>query len=319
MNYLITGGAGFIGSHFIDFLLSELSETDRVICVDLLTYAGNPENLADAVKHYNFEFIEGDICDEALMDSIFAKNSPDVVVNFAAETHVDRSIASPNIFFNTNLLGTVNLLNLSVKHGVSLFHQVSTDEVYGDFAQREDRYPKGFTEDAALLPSSPYAASKAAAEMAVLSYMRTYNLNISISRPCNNFGERQYPEKLIPLTVKNALGGRAIPLYGDSGNIFREWMYVKDTCRAIYTIITLGNKGGIYNVSPSFSIDNRSLVERILSIMNKPHSLIKQADDRKGHDKKYSICSEKIKNELSFEFEYDFDNSLIQTVQSFIK
>ncbi|HQA05406.1 MAG TPA: dTDP-glucose 4,6-dehydratase [Clostridiales bacterium] len=319
MNYLVTGGAGFIGSHFTDFLLSEIGRDDMILCLDNLTYAGNLKNLAEAERHENFRFVKGDICDKDFTDNVFSEFKPDVVINFAAQTHVDRSITSPEIFFSTNLMGTVNLLELSVKHKVSLFHQVSTDEVYGDYSERESLYPNGFTEDASLLPSSPYAASKASAEMAALSFMRTYSLNISISRPCNNFGERQYPEKLIPLTVKNALEGKPIPLYGDGGSVFREWVYVKDTCRAIYGIIQKRKNGCIYNISPSFSIDNKSLVEKILKIMNKPESLIAKADDRKGHDIKYRINSNKLLSELGFEFIYDFDESLERTVKSLIE
>lgn len=311
MTVLVTGGAGFIGSHFIDMLLAENPE-DKIVCLDKLTYAGNTDNLKNAFGNSRFEFVKGDICDRKLLKDIFSRFSPETVVNFAAESHVDRSISSPRVFFETNYMGTAALLEASLKFGARRFHQVSTDEVYGDLPLDSRRR---FNESSPLSPHSPYSASKASADLLALSYFHTYGLNVTVSRCSNNYGERQYPEKLIPLAVKKALSGEKIPVYGDGQNV-RDWIYVKDHCRAVKAVLENGKAGEIYNVSAGCEISNIALIKKLIGIIGSGE--IEFVPDRKGHDRRYSVNSEKIYGKLGFSPKYDFETEFEKTVKRFV-
>lgn len=314
MTVLVTGGAGFIGSHFIDMHLERCPE-DKAVCLDKLTYAGNMDNLSEAAKSSRFSFVKGDICDRELLQRVFREFRPDIVVNFAAESHVDRSIASPQVFLETNYMGTAALLDALLEFGVKRFHQISTDEVYGDLPLESE---EKFTEETPLAPHSPYSASKAAADMLVLAYHRTYGLNVTVSRCSNNYGERQFPEKLIPLAVKKAVNGEKIPLYGDGRNV-RDWIYVKDHCKAVEMILENGRAGEIYNIGADNELSNLALAEKLLEALGKTNADIEFVPDRKGHDRRYAVSSEKLRRELGFIPETDFDKKFSEVVKWFEK
>ena len=310
MTFLVTGGAGFIGSNFIFYLLEKHPE-DRVVCLDLLTYAGNLNTLSGVMKHSNFRFVRADICDTAAVERIFSEERPDVVVNFAAESHVDRSIEDPTVFLRTNIIGTSTLMDACRRHGVKRFHQVSTDEVYGDLPL--DRPDLLFTEQTPLHASSPYSASKASADLLVLAYHRTYGLPVTISRCSNNYGPYQFPEKLIPLMIVNALHDQKLPVYGEGLNV-RDWLYVEDHCRAIDLIVRRGRVGEVYNVGGHNEMRNIDIVKMICRALGKPETLITHVADRKGHDRRYAIDPTKISNELGWLPETRFERGMERTV-----
>lgn len=314
MTILVTGGAGFIGSNFIYYLLREHPD-ERVLCVDSLTYAGNLSTLAGALKNPNFMFCKTDICDKAGICEVFEKEQPDIVVNFAAESHVDRSIETPEIFIQTNILGTQTLMDACRKYGILRYHQVSTDEVYGDLPL--DRPELFFTEKTPLCANSPYSASKASADLLVGAYHHTYGLPVSISRCSNNYGPFQFPEKLIPLMIVNALNDKPLPVYGTGENI-RDWLYVEDHCRAIDRIIRNGRIGEIYNVGGGCEMKNTDIVKLICDTLNKPYSLITHVPDRKGHDRRYAIDYSKIRDELGWKPETDFYDGIRKTVEWYL-
>lgn len=317
MTVLVTGGAGFIGSHFVDMHL-ELHPEDSVVCLDKLTYAGSMDNLASAQKNEHFRFVKGDICDRELLKRLFDDVRPDKVVNFAAESHVDRSIASPQVFLETNYMGTAALLDASLEYKVKRFHQISTDEVYGDLPLETD---EKFTEETPLAPHSPYSASKAAADMLALAYYKTYGLNVTVSRCSNNYGERQYPEKLIPLAVKKAVSGERIPIYGDGRNV-RDWIYVKDHCKAVEIILENGKAGEIYNIGADNELSNLELIEKVIGTLEKLG--VKNADtefvpDRKGHDRRYAVSAEKLRRGLGAFPLTGLDEKLPEVIQWFVR
>ncbi len=310
MRLLITGGAGFIGSNFIGFYLKEHPE-DSIINLDKLTYAGNLENLKDIEGNARYRFVHGDIADFNVVDFLL-KDGVDAVINFAAESHVDRSINDPSPFLRTNINGTQILLESSRRNKLKRFIQVSTDEVYGSLP------PIGlFTERTALRPNSPYAASKASADLLVRAYFETYNLPAIITRCSNNYGPYQFPEKLIPLFVTNALTDEPVPVYGDGLNI-RDWLYVEDHCRAIDVVLKRGKEGEIYNIGGNTEKTNLEITDIILNILNKPQTLKRFVKDRPGHDRRYAIDSTKIKMELGWEPEYKFEEAVQKTIQWYI-
>ena len=315
MTVLVTGGAGFIGSHFVRYLL-DIHPDDRVICLDKLTYAGNLASLSSALENPNFRFVRADVCDVDAVARVFEAEHPDVVVNFAAETHVDRSIDAPDLFLRTNVLGTAVLMDACRKYGISRFHQVSTDEVYGDLPL--DRPDLCFTEDSPLRASSPYAASKAAADLLALSYHRTYGLPISISRSSNNYGAYQFPEKLIPLMIANAVGGRSLPVYGDGLNV-RDWLWVGDHCAAIDLILRHGRVGEVYNVGGGNEVANIDLVKMICKMLGKSEEIITYVSDRKGHDRRYAVDASKLCRELGWAPEKRFADGLSETVRWYLE
>lgn len=310
MKIVVTGGAGFIGTNFIYYLVSKYPDY-KIICIDKLTYAGNKDNLAPLFKNPNFKFYKTDICSKSSIEKIFSKERPDIVVNFAAESHVDRSIKNPQIFLKTNIIGTSVLMDASIKFGVKRYHQVSTDEVYGDLPL--DRPDLLFAETTPLHTSSPYSSSKAAADLLVLAYNRTYGLPVTISRCSNNYGPYQFPEKLIPLMFSNAMNNKQLPVYGQGINV-RDWLYVEDHCSAIDLIIHKGKVGEVYNIGGNNEVRNIDIVKKILKIVGKPESLIKFVTDRKGHDLRYAINSTKIKNELGWVPETKFEDGLVKTL-----
>ena len=314
MTMLITGGAGFIGSNFIFYIMKKYPDR-RIVCVDKLTYAGNLSTLEPILSDPRFCFVQGDICDRDLIDRVFSEEHPDVVVNFAAESHVDRSIEDPEVFLRTNVLGTGVLLDASRKYGVKRFHQISTDEVYGDLPLDSDNR---FTEASPLCPSSPYSASKASADLLTLSYFRTYGLPATVSRSSNNYGSYQFPEKLIPLMIANALSDKPLPVYGDGLNV-RNWLYVEDHCAAVDLILQKGKPGEVYNVGSSDEICNLELIRRLLRLLGKGEELIIYVADRKGHDRKYSIDSEKLRRELGWTPRTDFAEGLERTVRWYLE
>lgn len=314
MKILVTGGAGFIGANFIYYLLRKYSE-DQIICFDALTYAGNLETLAGAADDPRFFFVKGDIADRGEVYAIFEKYHPDVVVNFAAESHVDRSILDPGLFLRTNVLGTGVLMDACRKYGITRFHQVSTDEVYGDLPL--DRPELYFTESTPLHTSSPYSASKASADLLVLAYYRTFHLPISISRCSNNYGPYQFPEKLIPLMIANALEDKPLPVYGKGENV-RDWLYVEDHCAAIDLIVRRGREGEIYNIGGHNERTNLLVVKTILNELGKPKSLIHLVTDRPGHDLRYAIDPEKIHAELGWLPATPFEQGIHKTVQWYL-
>lgn len=281
----MTGGAGFIGGNFVHYMLQE-HPGDQIICLDKLTYAGNLSTLADVMDHPNFQFVKMDICDRDSVYGLFEKEKPDVVINFAAESHVDRSIENPEIFLQTNIIGTSVLMDACRKYGIQRYHQVSTDEVYGDLPL--DRPDLFFTEETPIHTSSPYSSSKAGADLLVMAYYRTYGLPVTISRCSNNYGPYHFPEKLIPLMIINALHDRPLPIYGDGLNV-RDWLYVEDHCRAIDLIIRKGKVGEVYNVGGHNEMRNIDIVKLICQELGKPESLITHVTDRKGHDRRYAI------------------------------
>lgn len=314
MKLLVTGGAGFIGSNFIYVQLDRHPERE-LVCLDKLTYAGNLESLGPALERPNVKFIRGDIADREEMDAVIAQERPDVVVNFAAESHVDRSITDPAVFLRTNVMGTQVLLDTCRIYGVQRFHQVSTDEVYGDLPL--DRPELAFTEDTPLAPSSPYSASKAAADLLCQAYHRTYGLPITISRCSNNYGPYQFPEKLIPLMILEALGDRPLPVYGQGLNV-RDWLYVTDHCRAIDLILEAGQPGQVYNIGGYGERRNIDVVKAVLAQLDKPESLISFVEDRKGHDLRYAIDPALIQRELGWRPETSFDEGLKKTIQWYL-
>lgn len=314
MVLLVTGGAGFIGSNFILYQLKKHPE-DRIICLDKLTYAGNLETLKDVKDNHKFRFIKADICDKEAVAKAFSEENPDIVINFAAESHVDRSINDTGIFMQTNIIGTQILLDACRKHGIR-FHQISTDEVYGDLPIEEtDLF---FSENTNLSPSSPYSASKASADLITLSYYKTYRLPVTITRCSNNYGSYQYPEKLIPLTILSALENKPVPVYGNGRNV-RDWIYVEDHCKAVDLVIRNGETGEIYNIGGSSEKSNIEVVSKILEIMDKPKSLITYVPDRPGHDRRYAVDYSKIEKELLWQPETDFEYGLEKTVEWYIQ
>ena len=311
---IVTGGAGFIGANFVYLELQEHPE-DRIVCLDKLTYAGNLETLAEAMKNPQFRFVKADICDRAAVDQLFEEEHPDIVVNFAAESHVDRSIEDPGIFLQTNIIGTQVLMDACRKHGIDRYHQVSTDEVYGDLPL--DRPDLFFTEQTPLHTSSPYSSSKAGADLLVNAYHRTYGLPTTISRCSNNYGPYQFPEKLIPLMIANALADKPLPVYGEGLNV-RDWLYVEDHCKAIDLIIRKGRVGEVYNIGGHNEMRNIDIVKIICAALGKPESLITHVTDRKGHDMRYAIDPTFIHNELGWLPETKFKDGIQKTIQWYL-
>lgn len=315
MKIVVTGGAGFIGSNFIRYILSVYPDY-KVINIDALTYAGNLLNLEDVSQNSNYTFVHGDIADFNLVSEITA--DVDVVINFAAETHVDRSIKDSSIFVRTNVLGTQVLLEAAKNNGVDLFIQISTDEVYGSLGDSGIELTEMFDEESILKPNSPYAASKAAADHLVRAYSMTYKLPTIITRCTNNYGPYQYPEKLIPLFIMNAMVDKALPLYGDGMNI-REWIHVEDHCRAIDAILHHGRIGEIYNIGSGEELRNINIAELILDTLRKPKSLINYVSDRPGHDRRYALNSTKIKKEVGWKPIHTFEKGIKQTLNWYIE
>lgn len=315
MTLLVTGGAGFIGGNFLRDWHRRHPE-DRLICLDKLTYAGNPAALEPLEGSANFRFVLGDIRDREAVGRLLAEERPDAVVHFAAETHVDRSIQGPEAFLETNVMGTAALLDACRERGVRRFHQVSTDEVYGDLPL--DRPELAFTEESPLRPSSPYSASKAAADLLALAYRRTYGLDVTVSRCSNNYGPWQHPEKLIPRMISLALADRPLPVYGQGRNV-RDWLYVGDHCRAIEQILRRGRAGEVYNVGGGTQLRNIDLVRLLCRELGKPESLIAFVEDRKGHDLRYAVDAGKIRRELGWAPETGFPEGLRRTVRWYLE
>lgn len=315
MKILVTGGAGFIGGNFVYHMLANHPDY-KIVCLDKLTYAGNLSTLESALKNPNFTFVKGDIADKDFVDALFEKEKFDIVVNFAAESHVDRSIENPQLFLVTNILGTQVLLDASKKYGVKRYHQVSTDEVYGDLPL--DRPDLMFTEQTPLHTSSPYSASKASADLLVQAYYRTYGTPVTISRCSNNYGPYHFPEKLIPLMITRALADESLPVYGDGKNV-RDWLYVEDHCRAIDLIIHNGKVGEVYNVGGHNEMANIDIVKLILKELGKPESLVTYVADRKGHDRRYAIDPAKIHSELGWLPETKFADGIKKTVRWYLE
>jgi len=311
---VVTGGAGFIGSNFIYYMLDKYKDY-KIICIDKLTYAGNLSTLSEAMKNQNFKFIKADICDIEKIDTVFKEEEPNIVVNFAAESHVDRSISNPEVFLETNIRGTSVLLECCKKYNVKRYHQISTDEVYGDLPL--DRPDLSFTEKSPLRPSSPYSVSKTSADLLVLSYFRTYKLPVTISRCSNNYGPYHFPEKLIPLIIIKALKNQRLPIYGDGKNV-RDWIYVKDHCKAIDLILHKGKIGEVYNVGGNSEKSNLEVVKTILNILGKSEKLIEFVPDRLGHDRRYAINDYKIESELGFKRDVTFEQGIEKTINWFL-
>ena len=314
MTIIVTGGAGCIGSNYIFYLLDKYPQ-DRVVCLDKLTYAGNLSTLKGVMDNPNFRFVKGDICDREAVFRLFEEERPDAVVNFAAESHVDRSIEDPGVFLQTNVMGTAVLMDASRKYGVSRYHQVSTDEVYGDLPL--DRPELLFTEETPIHTSSPYSSSKAGADLLVMAYYRTYGLPCTISRCSNNYGPYQFPEKLIPLMIANAVNDKPLPVYGEGKNV-RDWLYVEDHCKAIDLIVRKGRVGEVYNIGGHNEMANIDIVKLICSELGKPESLITFVKDRKGHDLRYAIDPAKIHRELGWLPETKFENGIVKTIQWYL-
>jgi dTDP-glucose 4,6-dehydratase len=307
MNILVTGGAGFIGSGFVRMLAAE---TDwRVVNLDKLTYAGNLENLAGIGESNRYRFVQGDICDEALVLDLLTEEKPDAIVHFAAESHVDRSILSPEPVVRTNLNGTFVLLEAARRFPVSRFVHVSTDEVYGSLEA-----PREATEDFPLNPSSPYSAAKAGSDLLARSYYVTFKLPVLITRASNNYGAYQFPEKLIPLMIANALENKPLPVYGDGLQV-RDWLHVEDHCRGILAVLERGREGEIYNIGGSRSLPNLEVVRRVLQFTGKPQTLIQYVTDRPGHDRRYALSSAKIMRETPWRPQIDFETGLARTIE----
>lgn len=314
MKILVTGGAGFIGGNFVHYELDRHPK-DEIVCLDSLTYAGNIETLRDALKNRKFSFVQGSISDRDAVYALFEQEKPDIVVNFAAESHVDRSIENPGVFLQTNVIGTGVLLDACRKYGVGRFHQVSTDEVYGDLPlERTDLF---FTEETPLHTSSPYSASKASADLLALAYFRTFHLPVTLSRCSNNYGPYHFPEKLIPLMIINALSDKELPVYGKGENV-RDWLYVADHCSAIDLIIRNGHVGEVYNIGGHNERTNLEVVKTILRTLNKPESLIRFVTDRPGHDLRYAIDATKIERELGWTPQTKFDTGIQTTIQWYL-
>ena len=305
MRLLVTGGAGFIGSNFIRHIIKKYPQNE-IINLDKLTYAGNLDNLKDIENNSNYTFVKGDICDRKIVNEL--SKDVEAIVNFAAQSHVDRSIIDASDFIRTNIDGTYNLLEAAKRYSISRFVQISTDEVYGSIGKGS------FKETDSLSPSSPYAASKAAADMLVYSYWVTFNLPVIVVRSSNNFGSYQYPEKIISLFITNALENKHLPLYGDGMNV-RDWLYVLDNCEAIDLVLHKGKKGEIYNIGGGNELKNIDLTKMVLNILGKPESLIQPVKDRPGHDRRYSLDCSKIERELGWTPRFDFERALKETVK----
>ena len=320
MTIIVTGGAGFIGSNFI-FHMMEAHPDYRIVCLDCLTYAGNLSTLAPVMDKPNFRFVKESITDRDAVYKLFEEEHPDIVVNFAAESHVDRSIENPEVFLDTNIKGTAVLMDACRKYGIQRYHQVSTDEVYGDLPL--DRPDLFFTEETPIHTSSPYSSSKAGADLLVLAYHRTYGLPVTISRCSNNYGPYHFPEKLIPLMINNALQHKQLPVYGDGMNV-RDWLYVEDHCKAIDMVITSGKVGEVYNVGGHNERPNIFIVKTILQYVHDHvdeqvgEQLIKYVEDRKGHDKRYGIDPEKIKRDLGWYPETPFEKGIVLTIEWYL-
>ena len=321
MTIIVTGGAGFIGSNFIFHMLKKYPD-DRIICLDKLTYAGNLSTLAPIMDNPNFRFVKADICDRGAVYKLFEEEHPDIVVNFAAESHVDRSIENPEIFLKTNIIGTATLMDACRKYGIQRYHQVSTDEVYGDLAL--DRPDLFFTEETPIHTSSPYSSSKAGADLLVQSYYRTYGLPVSISRCSNNYGPYHFPEKLIPLMIVNALADKPLPVYGEGLNV-RDWLYVEDHCKAIDMVANGGKIGEVYNVGGHNERPNIFIVKTIINQLHDrlqdegiSEDLIKHVADRLGHDRRYGIDPTKIKNDLGWYPETPFEKGIVLTIDWYL-
>ena len=311
MNFLITGGAGFIGGNFMHYMVNKYPN-DLFVCIDALTYAGNLETLEPIKNKPNFKFVHANICDRELVYKLFREYKFDYVVNFAAESHVDRSIENPTIFLETNVIGTSVLMDACRKYGIKRYHQVSTDEVYGDLPL--DRPDLLFTENTPIHTSSPYSASKASADLLVLAYHRTFKLPITISRCSNNYGPYHFPEKLIPLMIKKALANEPLPVYGNGSNV-RDWLHVYDHCTAIDLIVRNGKDGEVYNVGGHNEKSNLEVVKTILKALDKPESLINYVKDRPGHDLRYAMDPTKLMTELGWTPKYTFETGIKETIK----
>lgn len=312
MKLLITGGAGFIGSNFVRYMVNKYPEY-TVVNLDLLTYAGNLENLKDIEERSNYKFVKGDLADRDFINNLFTNESFDYVINFAAESHVDRSITNPDIFVKTNIQGTQVLLDAAKNINVKKYLQVSTDEVYGTLG--ETGY---FTEETPLAPNSPYSASKAGADLLVRAYNETFGLPVNITRCSNNYGPYHFPEKLIPLMIINALNDKELPVYGDGLNV-RDWLHVEDHCQAIDLVLHKGRDGEVYNVGGNNERTNIDIVKTILNQLGKPESLIKYVKDRPGHDRRYAIDATKLREELGWKPKYNFDTGIEQTINWYLE
>lgn len=315
MKFLVTGGAGFIGSNFLHYEVNKYPE-DNFICLDALTYAGNYNNIKDLVEKSNFKFVKGDITDRNFIYDLFAKEQFDIVINFAAESHVDNSIKNPSIFLTTNIIGTSILMDACREYGIKRYHQVSTDEVYGDLPL--DRPDLLFTESTPLHTSSPYSSSKASADLLVMAYARTYGLPVTISRCSNNYGPYQFPEKLIPVVISKALKNEKIPVYGTGENV-RDWIHVIDHNIGVDLIVRNGREGEVYNLGGHSERTNLEVVKTILKQMGKSEELITFVSDRKGHDLRYAIDSSKAEKELGWELTYTFEDGIKETVDWYLK
>lgn len=315
MKIIVTGGAGFIGGNFIHHMVNKYPEY-QIVNLDLLTYAGNLETLKPVENKPNYKFVKGDIADRKFVFDLFEKEKPDIVVNFAAESHVDRSVVDPESFVRTNVMGTTTLLDACRTYGIKRYHQVSTDEVYGDLPL--DRPDLFFTEETPLHTSSPYSSSKASADLFVLAYHRTYGLPVTISRCSNNYGPYHFPEKLIPLMIINALSDKKLPVYGDGKNV-RDWLYVEDHCHAIDLILQKGRVGEVYNIGGHNERANIDVVKTILKELGKSEDLIEYVTDRKGHDRRYAIDPTKIHTELGWEPETKFEDGIKKTVKWYLE
>ena len=314
MKIIVTGGAGFIGGNFVHHMVNKYPDYE-IINLDLLTYAGNLETLKPVENKPNYKFVKGDIADRPFIFDLFEKEKPDVIVNFAAETHVDRSVVDPESFVRTNVMGTTTLLDACREYGIKRYHQVSTDEVYGDLPL--DRPDLFFTEETPLHTSSPYSSAKASADLFVMAYHRTFGLPVTISRCSNNYGPYHFPEKLIPLMIANALNDKPLPVYGEGLNV-RDWLYVEDHCRAIDLIIHKGRVGEVYNVGGHNEMRNIDIVKLICKELGKPESLIVHVADRKGHDMRYAIDPTKIHNELGWLPETKFADGIKKTIDWYL-
>lgn len=310
MKLLVTGGAGFIGSNFVHYILREYKQ-DQVVNIDALTYAGNLENLTTVENNPNYKFVRADITDRSALVPLF-EDGVDVVVHFAAESHVDRSILEPDVFVRTNVLGTQTLLELAKEYKVSKFVHVSTDEVYGTLGDTGL-----FTEETSLAPNSPYSASKAGSDLLVRAYHETFGLNVNITRCSNNYGPYQFPEKLIPLMIQNALADKPLPVYGDGLNV-RDWLYVEDHCSAIDLVVRKGVSGEVYNIGGNNERTNVHVVKTILEELGKPDSLIQYVQDRLGHDRRYAIDATKIRRELGWNPKFHYESGIRETIRWYL-
>ena len=314
MKYLVTGGAGFIPSNYLHYVVNKYPE-DYFVCLDALTYAGNYNNIKELEGKPNYKFVKGDITDREFVYKLFEEEKFDVVINMAAESHVDNSIKDPEVFLRTNIIGTEVLMDACLKYGIKRYHQVSTDEVYGDLPL--DRPDLLFTEDTPIHTSSPYSTSKASADLLVMAYHRTYGLPVTISRCSNNYGPYQFPEKLIPKVISNALNDKKIPVYGTGENV-RDWIHVHDHNVGVDLIVRNGKVGEVYNLGGHAERTNLTIVKTILKQMNKSEDLIEFVEDRKGHDLRYAIDSSKVEKELGWTRSYDFDTGIKETIDWYL-